>query len=106
MSATYVPSIYIKDGSDNIGSIVLSSNSGILPLRALTKVELTLSNDNTIDSDTYPDVFDWTTSPGVIFLSLGSATSMLDDGTNNASLFIYDGLNTNGAWAGDIRILN
>jgi hypothetical protein len=106
MSATYIPSIYIKDGADNVGSVNISKCSSLVPLGAVTKIELLLSNDSTISSDTYPDVFDWTTSPGVVFVSPGSVTSLLDDGTNNASMFVYDGLNVNGAWVGDIRLLN
>ena len=104
MLADYVPSLYIKDGSENVGSVALSTELGAVPLRAFTKIELILSNDNVISSDVYPTVFDWNQDPGVLYLYLGSVTSLLENGTNNAKLFLYDGLNINGAWGGDIRI--
>lgn len=102
---TYIPSCYILNGFDNVASVVVKECSSLFSLQGLTKVELSTEGGLTFDSDTYPSLFDWLSEPGIVFIRFGEISHLVPNGVVNANLFLFDTVNTNGIYAGKIRIL-
>lgn len=90
----------VYNDRDNTIDLILKSDDVAIDLRTaesgINKVELVLSDSLTIDSDDYPDAFDWETSgaDGKLIMQLGGCS--IPAGSYKPYLVLYDEVNDDG----------
>ena len=92
----------IYNGNDNAIDLQLLEDTVAVDLSSVTRMTIAFDT-KVVDSDTSPDVFDWSAGDGKLTLILG-AESISED-LYYAELVVYDPANTNGIVWGSFKVV-